>query len=177
MLYLLEKTRPYTSMFSHFILILTSNASVNVWRGHRSTFRSPFVRLFVHHYFTLPLGPVRLAFTELHKSFVSHFAFCSMQKNASNGRRIYETIVRLVRRLSCSSTLFHRRKNAYVSHSSGIFFRTSTCNRTPNIRYCVRRSFRTMTWGGVSPDVDGRISHVALTLNTKIRHRMVLNII
>ena len=43
-------------------------ASVNVWLdppGHRST----FVRLFVHHYFTLPLGPVSLAFTQFHKSF------------------------------------------------------------------------------------------------------------
>ena len=99
-------------------------AAVNVWRdpqGHRSMFRSTFVRLFVHHYFTLPLGPVRLAFTELHKSARISLSvrrgICV--ERASNA---YKTLVRLVRRSSCSATLFHRRKNAYVSHSSGNFF-------------------------------------------------------
>ena len=117
-------------------------AAVNVWLDpHRSSFdgRSTFVRLFVHHYFTLPLGPVRLAFTQFHKSFDLHYVIHSTLKIASNARRIHKTIVRLVRRSSCSSTLFHRRKNAYVSHSSGNFFRTS--RRTPNVRRFVRRSF------------------------------------
>ena len=99
--------------------------------GHRMT-------IFVHHFFTLPLGPVRLAFTELHKSFVSHFAFCSTQKNASNARRIHKTIVRLVRRSSFSSTLFHRRKNAYVSHLREIFSVRLAVRQTYVVLYVVR---------------------------------------
>ena len=136
-------------------------ASVNVWLdppGHRST----FVRLFVHHYFTLPLGPVRLAFTELHKSFVSHFAFCSTQKNASNARRIHKTIVRLVRRSSCSSTLFHRRKKRVRLAFLGKFFPyvSPYAKRTSFCTSFVHR--RTMTWGGgVSPNIDGRIRVIA----------------
>ncbi len=105
---------------------------------------------FVHHYFTLPLGPVRLAFTQFHKSFDLHYVIRSTLKIASNARRIHKTIVRLVRRSSCSSTLFHRRKKRVRLAFLGDFFpyvspyakRTSFCTTS------VHR--RTMTWGGSS---------------------------
>ena len=111
----------------HILSVICSRQGLA--RPPRSSFdgRSTFVRLFVHHYFTLPLGPVRLAFTQFHKSFDLHYVIHSTLKIASNAHRIHKTIVRLVRRSSCRSTLFHHRKKTYVSHSSQIFSALLTC--------------------------------------------------
>ena len=116
-------------------------------RPPRSSFdgRSTFFRLFVLHYFTLPLGPVRLAFTQFHKSFDLQFVIRSTLKLASNARRIHKTVVR---RSSCSSTLFHRRKKRVRLAFLGEFFPyvSPYAKRTSFCTTLVHR--RTMTWGG-----------------------------
>ena len=121
-------------------------------RPPRSLFdgRSTFVRLFVHHYFTLPLGPVRLAFTQFHKSFDLHYVIRSTLKIASNARRIHKTIVRLVRRSSCRSTLFHRRKKRVRLAFLGEFFPyvSPYAKRTSFCTTFVHR--RTMIWVGLA---------------------------
>ena len=70
--------------------------------GHRSTaVRRSFV--FCSPLFHPTSGTRTSRLHRASQSFVAHFALCSTQKNASNARRIHKTIVRLVRRSSCSS--------------------------------------------------------------------------
>ncbi len=77
--------------------------------------RSPFV----YHYFTLPLGLVRLAFTELHKSLsrislsVRRGNMCRMRVECI--RSLWTPIHWMINLVRVSSP----EKNARVSHSSG----------------------------------------------------------